>query len=652
MFVTAHSLLLSVLRNPVSKSRGCRRSISAWMLICLVSMAGTSSAAGTWKKLTNPNPQFACGTMLLLTDGTVMVEGYDSQTWSKLTPDSTGSYTNGTWTTLGKMSTPRLYFASRVLPDGRVFVLGGEYSGSFLSQNFSNTGEIYDPVKNKWSPIARFPRTQFGDDPSMLLPDGTVMVGYISGPQTYIYDPNFDFWFTGSTKLRNDQSDEEIFLQLPGWKFVSYDVFASDKLKAGHAQYYDYFSDQWFDAGSVPVIMSSTTQGFELGPGGYLPNGKAIIIGANEKSAIYTPPASTGATGSWVAGPTLPTGMGADDAPGAVLPNGHFVFLADFYLFNSPVSMFDYDYNTNTLTDITATLPTELQAEMSFTGAYEWRMLVLPNGNLLLGNDQFDTPWEYTPGGGALANWRPTISGIANVSKNRYRITGARLTGISEGATYGDDAEMSTNYPIVRMDQVGVQKYARSYSWTPGISNPGDTTLNTVDFDVPAGTPPGTYQVSVIANGIQSLSVPLTIPANQVTASFSNGTLNINGDDQPNSITMTYKQVKVSGVLKSASVTIAASDASTKINGQTSVTFDVGINRFNVNANMAGGDDSITFNSFFSSTILLNLGAGNDTASFLFNSISTALSVDGGTGTDTVTYSGNSITKTTTTNVP
>jgi len=211
---------------------------------------------------------------------------------------------------------------------------------------------------------------------------------------------------------------------------------------------------------------------------------------------------------------------------------------------------------------------------------------------------------------------------------------------------------MSTNYPIVRMDQVGVQKYARSYNWTPGISNPGDTTLNTVDFDVPAGTPPGTYQVSVIANGIQSLSVPFTVPVNQVNASFSNGTLNINGDDQPNSITMTYKQVKVSGVLKSASVTIAASDASTKINGQTSVTFDVGINRFNVNANMAGGDDSITFNSFFSSTILLNLGAGNDTASFLFNSISTALSVDGGTGTDTVTYSGNSITKTTTTNVP
>ena len=66
-------------------------------------------------------------------------------------------------------------------------------------------------------------------------------------------------------------------------------------------------------------------------------------------------------TNTWAAGPRLPDGMGADDAPGAMLPNGHFVFLADFYLFNGPTHLFDFDYKTNKLTDLTADLPQELQ---------------------------------------------------------------------------------------------------------------------------------------------------------------------------------------------------------------------------------------------------------------------------------------------------
>ena len=45
-------------------------------------------------------------------------------TWK---PDSHGSYVDGTWTRLASMHEPRLYYASAVLPDGDVFVAGGEY---------------------------------------------------------------------------------------------------------------------------------------------------------------------------------------------------------------------------------------------------------------------------------------------------------------------------------------------------------------------------------------------------------------------------------------------------------------------------------------------------------------------------------------------
>ncbi len=83
--------------------------------------------AGTWQPLTN-QPPFQANTMLLLTDGSVFVNGYLSTQCWKLVPDSDGSYVNGNWVRLADMLTTRLYYASAVLGDGRVFVAGGEYS--------------------------------------------------------------------------------------------------------------------------------------------------------------------------------------------------------------------------------------------------------------------------------------------------------------------------------------------------------------------------------------------------------------------------------------------------------------------------------------------------------------------------------------------
>ena len=114
----------------------------------------SSSHAAKWTRLTNLSPS-SSGTMMLLTDGTVMVQGNPFNTWMRLTPSPNGSYANGTWSALASMSQQRLYFASHVLQNGKVWVLGGEYSGPQLQQNLTNTGELYDPVSNTWSPIAK-----------------------------------------------------------------------------------------------------------------------------------------------------------------------------------------------------------------------------------------------------------------------------------------------------------------------------------------------------------------------------------------------------------------------------------------------------------------------------------------------------------------
>jgi hypothetical protein len=125
-----------------------------------IAMLAHFALAASWAPLVNLAPGRA-GTMLLLTDGSVMVHD-GGQGWMRLTPDIHGNYLNGNWTSdITPMSIPRLYFASQVLPDGRVWILGGEYSGPKLQEDDSALGEIYDPVLNSWSPILSYP-SQYG----------------------------------------------------------------------------------------------------------------------------------------------------------------------------------------------------------------------------------------------------------------------------------------------------------------------------------------------------------------------------------------------------------------------------------------------------------------------------------------------------------
>ena len=115
--------------------------------------------------------------MLLLPNGTVMAQGGGvTNNWYKLTPDSTGNYANGTWSTLAPMGTQRLYFASDVLSNDEVFVAGGEYSGPSGTNNDTNSGEIYNMLNNRWAPIATPPVPNLGDVISQVLPNGTILV--------------------------------------------------------------------------------------------------------------------------------------------------------------------------------------------------------------------------------------------------------------------------------------------------------------------------------------------------------------------------------------------------------------------------------------------------------------------------------------------
>ena len=144
---------------------------------CLLLAITGASSAQTIQRLAHQPPDGA-GIGFLLTDGTVLYQGNAESDWYKLTPDNAGSYINGIWTRMANL--PAGYvpdaFASAVLPDGRVVITGGEY----LNGNFTltNLGAIYDPKANTWTNLPAPATWQYiGDSPSVVLPNGTFMVG-------------------------------------------------------------------------------------------------------------------------------------------------------------------------------------------------------------------------------------------------------------------------------------------------------------------------------------------------------------------------------------------------------------------------------------------------------------------------------------------
>jgi hypothetical protein len=145
-------------------------------------VAGTSSSP--WTALKNPPPFGTPGTMLVASDGTVLVHdepdnnvtGGTNQWW-RLTPAANGSYIDGTWSKIASMPADYspLYFASAILPDGRMIVEGGEYIGD--NAVWSNQGEIYNPVTNTWRSVAPPAGwTNMGDAASEVLDNGTFML--------------------------------------------------------------------------------------------------------------------------------------------------------------------------------------------------------------------------------------------------------------------------------------------------------------------------------------------------------------------------------------------------------------------------------------------------------------------------------------------
>ena len=481
----------------------------ALTLMALLAAAPFSASAQTLTNLTHQPPDGALITMQM-TDGTVIAQGGNLNDWWKLTPDNTGSYKNGTWTQLATLPSGYAPYAmaEAVLADGRLVISGGEYNETFNCCQFTNQSAIYDPLKDKWTMIK--PPTgwsNIGDAPSIVLPDGRFVVGYKFRTKMVALDPATLTWSAlTSTGKNGSMIAEEGWVLLPDGSFLTVDVKAHPLSE----RYYPT-TGAWINEGDTASVDLRGAQNCcgncipygrhnqkcydppgETGAAVRRPDGTVFATGSipdnqnKAHTAIWTPPAK-GKKGVWTAGPDFPNGDQSYDSPVSILPNGNVLV--------EGVSGRMYEFDG-----------TKLNATSLNGGG---SLMPLPTGEVLVGGYAV-----YKSTGTYNAAWAPTITtSPATVTRgDTYPISGTQFNGLNQGAAFGDEFDTHTNYPLVRITNTGTGHvfYCRTHDHsTMGVATGSKTVLT--KFDVPSGMETGAGKLEVVANGIPSTSVGITV---------------------------------------------------------------------------------------------------------------------------------------------
>jgi hypothetical protein len=474
--------------------------------------------ASPWQLLTNPMGLNASNP-LLLTDGTVIVHISETPFWWRLTPDINGDYANGTWSQIASLPigyAPR-FFASAVLADGRVIVEGGEYNnpGGMV---WTNLGAIYDPVANTWTPVS--PPSgwaNIGDAQSVVLPNGTFMLANaLTTQQALLDEKNLTWTATGGGKF--DINVEEGWTLLWDGNVLTVDAyFRTGTCDTNSERYLTRFGS-WVTAGSTLQQLAdcgSPNFSFEVGPQVLRPDGSVIAFGGTTSGIAHTAIFNSFRR-RWKAGPDLPTVAGQNytlaDAPAALLPSGNVLFAASPGLFRPPTHFFEVEYGSNAIIQVAD------NSDAAHITSYQWNFLILPTGQILICETDFINIWIYNPSGNPNPDWAPVITAVSPFLRtgSTYRLHGLQLNGLSQGASYGDDVQAATNYPLVRIvnASTGHAFYARTFRHSTMGIGPEDEVTST-HFTVPAASDieAGRSYLYVVANGIASEPVTVEISA-------------------------------------------------------------------------------------------------------------------------------------------
>jgi hypothetical protein len=136
-------------------------------------------------------------------------------------------------------------------------------------------------------------------------------------------------------------------------------------------------------------------------------------------------------------------------------------------------------------------------------------MLMLSTGQALVGPGL----QLYSDGGAPDSASAPQITSVPNnlTAGDTYTVSGKQLNGLSDGAAFGDDWQMSTDYPLVQIthDATSTVTYARTFGMTNRSIAHGAASSS--QFALPTCIPEGPSHLRVVADGIASAAVAVTV---------------------------------------------------------------------------------------------------------------------------------------------
>jgi len=263
-------------------------------------------------------------TATLLANGKVLVVGGDFSTGTAEVYDPA----TGQWSATGSISKPRDSHIAVRLANGKVLVAGGFSGANYSSPEVS--AEIYDPDSGAWSAAGSL-RVARASHAGTLLADGRVLVtggtsgGFFGGSNTAeLYDPATDVWSPAGTM--NSSRYLHTATLFPDGKVLVAGGLNGIPLRS--TELYDPATGNWTVTGDLITVRAIHTATL-------LHNGKVLVAGGGrddypynhvdgvDNAELYDP-----ATGQWTATGSLIAPRAAPAT--ALLSNGRVLAAGGF----------------------------------------------------------------------------------------------------------------------------------------------------------------------------------------------------------------------------------------------------------------------------------------------------------------------------------
>lgn len=418
------------------------------------------------------------------------------------------------WSLANPMATPRMSPGSALLSDGRVLMAAGQDNTG--PDTVMNKSEIYDPVSGNWTPTGDMGAARY-NFPMVLLPNDKVLAagGANIGDSfsaSELYDPAAGSWSpTGSMSVKRYRHSLTI---LPDGKVLA--VGGRNTASLASCELYDPVTGTWTVTGSMATPRYDHTATL-------LFNGKVLVTGGYQTPATYLQSAELydPAAGTWSAAAALGVTRIAHSA--ALLPSGKVLVSGGYNAGQTHATSVVYDPVKNAW----AVGPTLLAARNGQS------MAALPDGGVLLvGGSDFVGPLasaekaffsEYDQR--LVPAFRPVIASV-NGSSSFPVVVSTTGRNTVYGSTFTGRSWQGVEPPRVTL------RAALAGDWGSTLASPRVVDLSSTVFEaswssgdlsfrIPAGVPPGYYQLRVHAGAFLSDAKLVRLPS----ADFAAGTV-------------------------------------------------------------------------------------------------------------------------------